>query len=147
MSQQATSIGTRELSIGVVGFGMRAGLWRYAHRPDHPTLPSRVTMICDLSERGRADASKALPDAVITDDLDQLLASGVDAVLVTTPDDQHFPVAMKALRAGVAVFCEKPWRSPSRTATPCCRPRWRPAPGSMSATTCGTCRWSARCAS
>jgi predicted dehydrogenase len=108
MSQQATSVGTRELSIGVVGFGMRAGLWRYAHRPDHPTLPSRVTIVCDVGERGRADAAKALPDAEITDDLDRVLASGIDAVLVTTPDDQHFPVALKALRAGVAVFCEKP---------------------------------------
>lgn len=107
MSQHTTSA-TRELSIGVIGFGMRAGLWRYAHRPDHPTLPSRVTIICDPSERGQADARKALPEAVITADLDQLLASGVDAVLVTTPDDQHFPVALKALQAGVAVFCEKP---------------------------------------
>lgn len=108
MSQQATSVDTQELSIGVVGFGMRAGLWRYAHRPDHETLPSRVTIICDVGERGRADARKALPEAEVTDDLDRLLGSGIDAVLVTTPDDQHFPVAMKALQAGVAVFCEKP---------------------------------------
>jgi predicted dehydrogenase len=108
MIEDATPVGTRELAIGIVGFGQRAGLWRYAHRPDHPTLPSRVTIICDVSERGRADALKKLPEAEITDDLDRLLESGIDAVLVTTPDDQHFPVAMKALRAGVAVFCEKP---------------------------------------
>ncbi len=99
---------TRELSVGIVGFGMRASLWKYAHRPDDPQLPSRVTIVCDLSERGRADAKAALPEAEITDDLDRLLSSGIDAVLVTTPDDQHFPVAKKALEAGVAVFCEKP---------------------------------------
>ncbi|QDP94962.1 Gfo/Idh/MocA family oxidoreductase [Microlunatus elymi] len=114
MSQQATPLSSseqpahRELSVGIVGFGMRAGLWKYAHRPDDDQLPSRVTTICDLSERGRGDAAKALPDALITDDLDQLLDAGLDAVLVTTPDDQHFPVAMRALKAGVPVFCEKP---------------------------------------
>lgn len=108
MSQPSASVGTRELSIGVVGFGQRGGLWRFANRPDHPALPARVTMVCDLSDRGRADAQRKIPGARFTDDLDELLRSGVDAVLVTTPDDQHFPVAMKALKAGVAVFCEKP---------------------------------------
>lgn len=108
MPESSTSTKTRELSIGIVGFGMRAGLWKYAHRPDHETLPSRVTIVCDPGERGQADARRALPDAEITDDLDHLLGSGIDAVLVTTPDDQHFPVALAALKAGVPVFCEKP---------------------------------------
>ena len=98
----------QEMTIGIVGFGMRAGLWKYAHQPDDPNRPSRVTVVCDLSERGRADARAALPEADVTDDLDHLLASGIDAVLVTTPDDQHFPVALRALQAGIAVFCEKP---------------------------------------
>ena len=107
MTQQGTTA-TRELSIGIAGFGMRASLWKYAHRPDDPTLPARVTIICDPSERGQADARAALPEAEVTDDLDQLLSSGIDAILITTPDDQHFPVALRALQAGVAVFCEKP---------------------------------------
>ncbi|SDS59740.1 Gfo/Idh/MocA family protein [Microlunatus soli] len=108
MTQQEATVATRELSVGIAGFGMRAGLWKYAQRPDHPTLPSRVTIICDPSERGQADARSALPEAEVTDDLDRLLGSGIDAVLITTPDDQHFPVALRALQAGVAVFCEKP---------------------------------------
>lgn len=105
---QADDTSVDGLKIGVAGFGMRAGLWKYAHRPDDQQLPSRVTAVCDPSERGQADARAALPDAEITADLDRLLGSGIDAILVTTPDDQHFPVAMRALQAGVAVFCEKP---------------------------------------
>lgn len=67
-----------------------------------------VTIICDTSERGRSDAAAALPRAEITDDLDELLSSGIDAVLVLTPDHLHLPVALAALEAGIAVFCEKP---------------------------------------
>lgn len=94
-----------EISVGVVGFGLRAGLVEFAN---NPALGSRVTIVCDTGERGRADAAAFLPEAVITDDLDELLGSGIDAVLVLTPDHMHAPVALAALRAGIAVFCEKP---------------------------------------
>lgn len=94
-----------DLRIGIIGFGARAGLWREAHRPGQG---SQVTTICDISERSRADATAALPSALITADLDELLSSGVDAVFVLTPDDQHATVAIRSLEAGVAVFCEKP---------------------------------------
>ncbi|MDX6321209.1 MAG: hypothetical protein QOF52_1067 [Propionibacteriaceae bacterium] len=93
------------LKIGIVGFGLRASLWQHAHRPAEG---SEVTIVCDISERGRADAAAALPDAEITDDLDRLLSSGIDVVMVLTPDHQHRPVAVPALQAGLAVFCEKP---------------------------------------
>jgi predicted dehydrogenase len=43
------------------------------------------------------------PDAV-----ERLLAHGVDAVCVATPDDRHFEAARKALAAGKHVLIEKP---------------------------------------
>ncbi|GAB3765524.1 Gfo/Idh/MocA family protein [Microlunatus parietis] len=91
------------LKIGVVGFGQRAGLWRHAHREG-----AEIAIVCDTSERGRRDATAALPEAIVTDDLGRLLESGIDAVLVTTPDHEHRSVAVPALEAGIAVFCEKP---------------------------------------
>ncbi|HKU29504.1 MAG TPA: Gfo/Idh/MocA family oxidoreductase [Arthrobacter sp.] len=94
-----------DLKVGIVGFGLRASLWRHAHQPGHG---SEVTVVCDLGERGRADAAEKIPTAVITDDLDVLLDSGLDAVLVLTPDNQHAAVAVRTLKAGIPTFCEKP---------------------------------------
>jgi len=94
-----------DLSVAVVGFGLRSGLWRHAHKPGEG---SRVTIVCDTSERGRADAARALPDVTVTGDLRDVLDSGVDAVLVLTPDSQHAAVAVQTLKAGIATFCEKP---------------------------------------
>ena len=94
-----------DLKVGIVGFGLRSSLWRHAHKPGHG---SEVTVVCDLGERGRADAAEKIPTAVITDDLDVLLASDLDAVLVLTPDNQHAAVAVRTLKAGIPTFCEKP---------------------------------------
>ncbi|MCY0904601.1 Gfo/Idh/MocA family protein [Arthrobacter sp. H14-L1] len=96
---------TVDMKIGVVGFGLRAGLWKHAHKPGQG---SEVTVVCDTSKRGRADAAAKIPTAKVTDDLDVLLASSLDAVLVLTPDNQHAVVAVETLRAGIPTFCEKP---------------------------------------
>jgi predicted dehydrogenase len=99
------TMGAADMKIGIVGFGLRASLWRHAHQPDQGF---DVTIICDSSERGRADAAEAVPTAKVTGDLNELLTSGIDAVLVLTPDNQHALVAVETLKAGIPTFCEKP---------------------------------------
>lgn len=94
-----------DLRIGIVGFGARASLHEEVHRPGQGSV---VTAVCDVAERGRADARATLPGALVTDSVEELLASGIDAVMVLTPDDQHAHIAIQALEAGIAVFCEKP---------------------------------------
>jgi predicted dehydrogenase len=91
--------------VGVVGFGLRASLAAVVQASDLGT----VTGVCDPSERGRADARRVLGgDVLVTDSLDALLGSGVEAVLVLSPDHTHREVAVAALTSGVPVFCEKP---------------------------------------
>ncbi len=94
-----------DLKVGIVGFGLRASLHRYVQRPGQGSV---VSIVCDTSERGRADARKALPESVVTDDLQELLDSGIDAVLVLTPDHTHRDVVVRTLQAGIPTFCEKP---------------------------------------
>jgi predicted dehydrogenase len=95
----------RPVRVGVVGFGLRASLARAVV----DSGLGEVTAVLDPSERGRSDARSALgADLPIAESLEALLASGVEAIMVLSPDDTHHDVAVAALRAGVPVFCEKP---------------------------------------
>ena len=93
------------IRVGVVGFGLRASLASLVQ----DSAAGQVTIVCDPSERGRTDARRVLGDGVVlTTSLDTLLDSGVDAVMVLSPDHTHHDVTIAALRAGLPVFCEKP---------------------------------------
>lgn len=92
------------LQVGLIGFGNRALLGGIVE--EHPD--ARVSAICDPDPAARERARTRYPDALITGDVDQLLASGVDAVMVLTPDHTHEQIAVAALERGIVVFCEKP---------------------------------------
>jgi predicted dehydrogenase len=56
-----------------------------------------------------AEAAQALaPGAVRVAGLEELLALGLDGVVIATPSALHAPQSVAALRAGTAVFCQKP---------------------------------------
>jgi predicted dehydrogenase len=68
-----------------------------------------LTWLCDSRESLRDEFAGRYPDAVVTDDFDELLAaSDVDAVVIATPVPTHYPLARAALEAGKHVFVEKP---------------------------------------
>jgi predicted dehydrogenase len=100
----AAASAPRPVRLGVVGFGVRSSLVRNTSGGVEWT----VSAVCDPSRRGRGDAQAAFPDALITADLETLLDADVDAVVVLAPDHLHEAIAVRALHAGVAVFCEKP---------------------------------------
>jgi predicted dehydrogenase len=70
-----------------------------------------IVALCDVDEDRSGQAAHRLPGAKRFKDFrvmfDQM-AGEIDAVLVSTPDHNHFPAAMVAMEAGKHVYVEKP---------------------------------------
>lgn len=62
----------------------------------------------DPSDEMAAEALELAPAAERVSDLDALLALDLDGVVIATPSAVHAEQSVRALEAGVAVFCQKP---------------------------------------
>ncbi len=66
---------------------------------------------CDIDESRFDKADAAFPGVPHFADYRQLLtelSDKIDAVIVSTPDHMHAPIAMMAMKAGKHVYCQKP---------------------------------------
>jgi predicted dehydrogenase len=92
------------LKVGVVG----AGLLGARHARAYSELPEcDLIAVCDLDYR-RAEDVAARYGARAFVDLDEMLAVGVEAVSVATPDHLHCVPVTACLNAGAHVMVEKP---------------------------------------
>ncbi|EDY80741.1 Oxidoreductase family, NAD-binding Rossmann fold protein [Verrucomicrobiia bacterium DG1235] len=70
-----------------------------------------IVALCDVDEERSAEMRAEVPNAKYFKDyrvmLDQM-GSEIDAVVITTPDHMHYPIAMWAIANGKHVYCEKP---------------------------------------
>lgn len=91
--------------LGFLGVG-----WIGRHRMGAmvETGAVEVAAIADPSPDMAAEAQKLAPGAKLVDTLDDLLAQGVDGVVIATPSAMHAEQSMAALGRGAAVFCQKP---------------------------------------
>lgn len=91
--------------LGFLGTG-----WIGRHRMEAivKTGAVDVAAIADPSPEMAAEAQKLAPDARIVGTLDELLAAGVDGVVIATPSAMHAEQSIQALERGAAVFCQKP---------------------------------------
>ncbi|MEX0322813.1 MAG: Gfo/Idh/MocA family protein [Puniceicoccaceae bacterium] len=96
--------------IGMGGHGTKYNMKLFLNEPD-----CRVLAVCDVF-RSRANAAAELVDQHYEDgsckacyDFREILSDPkIDAVVISTPDHWHVPIAKMALAAGKHVFCEKP---------------------------------------
>lgn len=93
--------------IGVVGYGVGG---QYFHTPfidaaDGVELAGVVTR----SVPRRAQVAQDWPGVPVFDSLGALLASGVDAVTITTPPQTRSALVLEALAAGAHVIADKPF--------------------------------------
>lgn len=91
--------------VGFLGLGW-IGRHRMAALLESGTI--EAVAISDPSRDCLAEACKAAPRAVVRGSLDAMLALGLDGIVIATPSALHAEQAMRALEAGVAVFCQKP---------------------------------------
>ncbi len=94
-----------KLKFAVIGIGGRGGAnWNQIPKED-------VVAICDVNEKEIEAHGAKFPNAKVYSDYRKLydeMSNEFDAVLVSTPDHNHFPAAMVAMQLGKHIYVEKP---------------------------------------
>ena len=98
---------SRTLNIGAIGYGARGNILPHAHRPDEGVA---VVAAADVNPKAlERFKSNYGADTRTTQDWRDLVADDdIDAIFVLSPDYLHEEHAIAVLRAGKAVFLEKP---------------------------------------
>jgi predicted dehydrogenase len=92
------------MRFGVVGLG----IGRF-HAEAIRLAGNRIAALCDSSpERLKEFLEKHKTARGYTSVDDMLSRENLDVVIVATPNKTHCPLALKALKAGAHVYCEKP---------------------------------------
>jgi len=98
----------KKIRFGLIGCGK---ITQSHHAPNIIALGKKaeITALYDL-KKGSAEKLKKQSSlkCEIYDSVDELLKSNVDAVVISTPNNSHFELTMKALAAGKHVLVEKP---------------------------------------
>jgi predicted dehydrogenase len=94
------------VSVGIVGLGYWGPNWL---RNFASTEGCELTWGCDLSASRIQKFSRQYPAVRFTKNFEDLLNDkSLDAIVIATPTDSHFPLAKAALEAGKHVLVEKP---------------------------------------
>jgi predicted dehydrogenase len=95
----------RRPRLGFVGVG-----WIGRHRMDAVIGAdcAEVVAVADASRDVALQALAGAPGAIAAASLEELLALELDGLVIATPSALHAAQAESALRAGLAVFCQKP---------------------------------------
>lgn len=91
--------------LGFLGVG-----WIGRHRMEAMLATGSVeaAAIADPSADMRAEATTLAPSAAMVETLDELLTQDLDGLVIASPSALHAEQSIRALEAGLAVFCQKP---------------------------------------
>ena len=93
------------IRVGLVGLG---SMGKNHLRVIQENPAAELWAICDsdvISLRGISNKVKATS---FSDPFDMISRSGVDALVVATPTEYHYPIVLEALKKGIPVLVEKP---------------------------------------
>ena len=97
----------KKIRFANIGCGGRGG----AHLGGSDQGGGGIVALCDVDARAVNSAARNRPNARKYSDYRKMfddMADKIDAVVVATPDHTHYPAAMRALKLGKHVYCEKP---------------------------------------
>jgi predicted dehydrogenase len=93
----------RRIRLGIVGTAGQ-GQYNWSNMQQE-----NIVALCDVDTNRAASARQRFPNARFYEDFRRMLEQrDIEAVVVSTPDHLHAPVAVAAMRAGKHVYCEKP---------------------------------------
>jgi predicted dehydrogenase len=95
-----------KLKVGVVGLG-KMGIMHACLLNTFPNVD--VAALCDKSRLIRIVAKRAMPNATVTDELEEFSKLSLDAIFVLTPIPSHYPILKEIYVRDLApnVFVEK----------------------------------------
>jgi len=98
---------TQKLAIGIVGTSWWADAMHIPAIKNHPQ--AELVAICGRNAQTAQEMAErwSIPQ-VYTDWQAMIAAGGLDALIVSTGNDTHYPISMAAMAAGIHVLCEKP---------------------------------------
>lgn len=106
---------SNRITLGFIGTGEHGRAVNLASMLTQPD--AAIVALCDVDRKHLALAAgmvtkstgTPLPERALYRDWREVIARpDIDAVVISTPDHWHSPIAMAALRAGKDVLCEKP---------------------------------------
>jgi predicted dehydrogenase len=107
----ASQIEKDSIRTAVIGFGL-AG--RVFHAPFISAVPG--LQLSAIMQRQGDEASKAYPHVNVLRSVEEVLSSDAELVVVATPNETHFELAMRCLEAGKHVVVDKPIAATSEEA-------------------------------
>jgi scyllo-inositol 2-dehydrogenase (NADP+) len=102
----------QRIKTGLVGFGISAKVF---HAPF--LTSNKQYELVSVVERNKAESKEKYPFAEVVKNMEALLQDDrIELVVITTPNETHFPYAKAALEAGKHVVLEKPLTNTSAEA-------------------------------
>src|SRR5688572_4044749 len=93
------------IRTGIVGFGISAKVF---HAPFIVTNPG--FKLVSVLERTKSESAEKYPGVRIVRSIDEMINDPeIDLIVITTPNETHFPYTKRALEAGKNVVLEKPF--------------------------------------